>query len=82
MSADDKRTAALFDMVLNVVQELWIVKDRQMILERVLSNAGIDVAETVDNFQPDAELTAQMDSARRQLLAKCLGSANDLDPPE
>ncbi|MEM8981459.1 MAG: hypothetical protein AAGC71_00440 [Pseudomonadota bacterium] len=79
MAADDKRTAALFEMVLNTVQELWIVKDRQMVLERVLSDSGVDVAAAVDNFQPDAEMTAQIDAARRQLLAKCLGPANDLD---
>ena len=65
----------LFAIVLNLVQELWIVKDRQIVLEHVLAEHGIDAAAAVDALQPDAALTARLSEERQQLLAKCLGPA-------
>ncbi len=73
---------ALLNILLNVIQELWVVKDRQLILEAVLQEAGIDAAAAVDDYQPSAELTQQLQAARTLLLEKCLAPANDLDAAE
>ncbi len=79
MAADDARAEALLQMLLNVVQELWIVKDRQIVLEHLLEREGISAAKLLNDFQPDAALAKLLDAERRQLLEKCLGPADDTD---
>lgn len=78
MSSSDSQTDALLQIVLNVVQELWVVKDRQIILEQVLQDAGID-AGAVNDYQPTAQVTERLQHERRRLLEKCLAPADDID---
>jgi hypothetical protein len=72
-----KQVDAMFQMLLHTLRELWVVKDRQLILERVLDEAGINVSEAVQNYQPDADLVAKLDKERREMLDKCLQPAAD-----
>ncbi len=44
------------------------MKDRQLVLERVLDERGIDVSEAVDLYQPDAETQAEMDKMRQKYV--------------
>ena len=68
---------AIFQMLLHTLRELWVIKDRQLILERVLDEAGINVSEAVQNYQPDAEFVAKLDNERRDMLDKCMQPAAD-----
>ncbi len=68
---------AIFQMLLHTLRELWVIKDRQLILERVLDEAGINVSEAVQNYQPDAEFVAKLDKERRDMLDKCMQPAAD-----
>lgn len=77
MATADAKADALLTMLLNVVQELWIVKDRQMVLEKLLADAGIDAGRAVNDYQPDAAMAAELSAARKLLLERCLGSADD-----
>ena len=58
----------LHQVVFNLARELWVVKDRQLVLEEVLKESGIDAAALVDQYQPNSELTERLDSERQQLL--------------
>jgi hypothetical protein len=58
----------LGEALINLAQELWVVKDRQRILEAALADAGIFAAETIDKFQPDAALTSQLEEERRRFI--------------
>ena len=70
-----QQESALFQILLNTLQELWIVKDRQMVLENVLQANGIDVHDAVDRFQPDEALQQRLDAERKQLLDRVLEPA-------
>jgi hypothetical protein len=60
----------LHQVVFNLARELWVIKDRQMVLEDVLRSKGIDAAELVDQHQPGPELAKQLDEERAQLLER------------
>lgn len=59
----------LFQVTLSLAKELWVVKDRQAVLEEVLGQKGIDVAEAVDTHQPSPELAAKLDEERKRWLS-------------
>ncbi len=61
-------TDPLYQVVFNLARELWVIKDRQLVLEEVLKSAGIDAAQLVDQHQPDASLAKRLDEERAQLL--------------
>lgn len=48
--------------------ELWIMRDRMMVLEHVLGEQGMDVATLVDTHVPDATLQAKLDAERKRIL--------------
>lgn len=50
--------------VLVLARELWVVKDRQRVLEAVLDANGIPVSEAVRDHQPDANLAAALQAER------------------
>ena len=50
---------------LSMARELWVLKDRQRVLEALLASHDIVPPDAVSNFQPDASLQAQLDSECR-----------------
>lgn len=64
---------------MNTLQELWVMKDRQMVLERVLEENGINVADAVEGLQPNAELAAELDAERRRFIDTVLEPLQDGD---
>jgi hypothetical protein len=46
---------------LSMARELWILKDRQRVLESLLAKHGILAAESVSTWQPDAATQAELD---------------------
>ncbi len=63
---------ATFQVVLNLMHELWVVKDRAAVLEQALAEAGVDVADKVDRMQPDAALTERLDEERKAFISRVL----------
>lgn len=57
------------DAVLALARELWVVTDRQIVLEAILARRGIEVAADIDAFEPDAALQAQLDARRDRMVA-------------
>lgn len=54
--------------LITLTKELWVVKDRQRVLEAALAEAGIVTPEALDAWQPDAALDAQLGTERRRLI--------------
>ena len=65
-------------LALVLAQELWVVKDRLMVLEAVLSSEGRNVRELVDRFQPDDNFRAALDAERKRFISAVLAA---LDSP-
>jgi hypothetical protein len=54
--------------LISLTQELWVMKDRQRVLEAALSKAGIIPDGTIDSFRPDEALQGKLDGERQQLI--------------
>jgi hypothetical protein len=68
MSAADPRVDDLGRALLALAREVWVLRDRQRILEAVLEQRGIAVADAVERFQPDPELQARLEAERRAFV--------------
>ena len=64
-SADIDR---LGQTVITLAKELWIMKDRQRVLEALLADAGILDGAAVDTHQPDAGLQKQLEAERKKFI--------------
>ena len=64
----DKLTQAL----LHVASELWVTRDRQAVLERLLADAGVLAPGAIDSFRPDALMTEKLTAQREAFIAELL----------
>ena len=60
--------------LLLVARELWVMKDRQRVLETLLAEAGIVAPVAVASHQPDETLAKELEADRRA-FAKSLMAA-------
>lgn len=56
--------------LLAMARELWVVRDRQRVLEQLLAERGIVAADAVDAYQPTAALQAELDAECRALVER------------
>lgn len=56
------------EALLAVTRELWVTRDRLMMLESVLSRHGIDAAAEIDAIEVDPALREMLDAARDRLI--------------
>jgi hypothetical protein len=54
--------------VLALTREIWLLTDRQLVLEKVLARRGLDVTAEIDAFTPDAAFAADLEARRNRLL--------------
>ena len=67
----DTRLDDIGEALIALTREIWVLTDRQMVLEAVLQDQGIDTA-VIDDFQPDDELAASMESRRMLIINNLL----------
>ncbi len=63
----------LLDAVLALTAELWIERDRRIILEQLLTAEGVLKPAAVELHRSDAALQAQRDAARESLVRRVIG---------
>lgn len=54
--------------VLALCRELWVMKDRQAILEAVLERNGVEVSSAIEAFQPDPEFSDRLTREGTEML--------------
>lgn len=59
-----------------LLSELWILRDRVLVLEHLLAEAGILKDGQIDNYAPSEELTAKLDADRDALVARVIGAGH------
>lgn len=64
------------EAVLAVTRELWVTRDRLMMLESVLLRHGIDAAAEIDTIDPDPALREKLDGARDRLIRSVADALN------
>jgi len=67
-------------LALTLAQELWVVKDRLLVLEAALSADGQSLRELVDRHQPDAATRAAIDAERQRFIGQLLAALDS--PPD
>ena len=65
--------------LLTLAGEVWTLKDRQRILEAVLSEQGITVSELLEHYQPDDQLAAELAKDRAAFIETLLNSLEEPD---
>ena len=61
-------------LALMLARELWVIKDRLMTLETVLSARGESVSALVDAHQPDLQLAAAFQAERQRFIAEIMAT--------
>jgi hypothetical protein len=54
--------------LLQLAREVWVLRDRQRVLEAVLEDRGIAVSEAVERYQPGPQLQKQLDAERKAFV--------------
>ena len=67
-------TDDLARMITGLTEELWVLRDRVMMLESALVDAGTLGAGTVDEKVPDAELADRLALERSRLIRRVQGA--------
>ena len=69
-----ERTDDLARMILALTSELWQLKDRTLVLEQLLREAGVLSEGAIDQFQPDGEFSRHLLEERRALTRRVMGA--------
>ena len=70
MSTPASDAPAWMTAFLGMARELWVLRDRQRVLEALLAERGIVAADAVSSHQPDAALQAQLDADCRAYIQR------------
>jgi len=63
----------LLEVVLLLGGEIWVNRDRQMIIEELLATAGKVTPEMIEAFKPDEAFKAKQQQARRLFTERVYG---------
>jgi hypothetical protein len=69
-----RRVDDLAAAYVSLLGELWVIKDRQAVLEQVLARHGIPAPEAVEQFEPGGEFKAQLDAERQAWVRRMIGA--------
>lgn len=76
---DGKINEDLARMVTELTSEVWVLRDRLLVLEHLLQRAGVVTEGQVDDFVPDQELNAALQKEREGLVGRVLGAPHSSD---
>ncbi len=63
-TSNDRLGLALIAMM----REVWIIKDRMMVLETILEQQGLEVTSAIEAFEPDAALEERLQTEGSALI--------------
>ena len=61
-------------MVTALTEEVWVLRDLVMVMQRALVDAGVLGATTVDDLVPDEALAGELAAERQRLIRRVLGA--------
>lgn len=61
-------------MITELMSELWILKDRNMVLEKLLDDAGVVTTAAIDEYVPDHDTSVVLAAERAAFTARILGA--------
>ncbi len=70
----DESLDRLLRMNTELLSELWILRDRVMVLEKILEEKGLLDAEAVNSYTPSSEFTDELQNERDRLVRRVAGA--------
>ena len=61
-------------MILELMSEVWVVKERLYALEKVVEDAGLSVADQLEAWKPTDEQAGELDEQRKRFIQTVLRS--------
>jgi len=63
------------------MKELWLLRDRQMVLERLIEQAGIGDRRMIDRYEPSPEAEAEIRLEVDRMIGRVFDRAFQKGPP-
>jgi hypothetical protein len=63
----------LLEITLQLAAEIWVNRDRQMIMEHLLATEGKVTPERIETFEPTDEFREQLQENRKELTNRVFG---------
>ncbi len=73
---DSKELDALVRMNTELLSELWILRDRVTVLEKLLAEKNVVQRAEIDDYAPTGEFAAELESERTKLIERVVGAAH------
>lgn len=70
----DERFDQLARMMFQLLSEVWVMRDRMVVMEELLRRKGVTSSAELDGFVPDAELDRRLESLRNEMVETVLGA--------
>ncbi len=70
---DDPAIDQLMTIVLNLGAELWVMRDRQAMMEELLAQKGCITVEDLDKGRPSEDLAARLTEERQECIRRVYG---------
>lgn len=61
-------------MLMALVQEVWIMRDRMAITERLLAEKAGITADQIENYVADTAMSAELEAMRDRYVARVIGA--------
>jgi hypothetical protein len=71
---DENNIDDLGRMVTALLSELWIMRDRMAIMEKLLEENKIIAAGAIDDFVPSPAVSAELETLRDRMVASVIGA--------
>jgi hypothetical protein len=68
---------SILRMNAELLSELWILRDRVMVLEKLLEEKGVVARKAIDDYAPDQKFDDELLKERDQLVKRVIGAAED-----
>ena len=59
-------------MLLELASELWVVKERLFALERAAADAGVELTDRIESWEPSEQDSLTLDEERHRMIASIL----------
>lgn len=73
----------MMSMVLELTAEVWVLKKRMYLLEKVAEDSGVSLTPGIENYDLSDEEVRELDGLRRSMIASVLRSTeSDFSPTQ
>lgn len=68
-----EQTDNLGRALISLMREVCVLNDRQMVLEKILADKGVDVTDAIDSYQPDEAMQSKLDERTGAIIKTIIG---------